>query len=153
MRLVILRHAEAVAGADHDPDRPLTSQGVLQARVMRQQLQALLGDYRLLCSPWVRAWTTAAELASVGCEAATSLDLTPSASPVAAGALLESLFDNEAPLVVVTHQPLCGRFIHWLTEGRDQGVLISPCGGALLELDWPASGMARLVRWLDSNPS
>ncbi len=153
MRLLIMRHAEAVTGADHDPDRPLTPRGRLQAQAMRGQLQAVLGDYRLLSSPWTRALATAAELAPSGCDPVTSVDLIPPASLAAAGGQLESLFDAELPLVVVTHQPLCGRLIHWLTEGRDQGLLIAPCSGALLELDWPAAGMARLVRWLDSNPS
>ncbi|GAA0684004.1 histidine phosphatase family protein [Marinobacterium maritimum] len=153
MRLLILRHAEAVPGADHDPDRPLTSRGTLQAQAMCRQLQDVLGDYRLLCSPWMRAHTTAAQLMSGEHEPSSSVSLIPSASLQAAAGLLESQFDDQSPLVVVTHQPLCGRLIHWLTEGRDQGLLIAPCSGALLELDWPAAGMARLVRWLDANPT
>ncbi len=153
MRLVILRHAEAENGADHDPDRALTSQGVLQARAMQRQLQAVAGNYRLLSSPWKRALMTATELAGGTHLLETSLDLIPSSSLVEAGAQLEPLFVDETPLVVVTHQPLCGRLIHWLTDGRDQGLPIAPCSGAVLELDWPAAGMARLVRWLDAHPS
>lgn len=154
MRLVIMRHAEAVPGADDDPHRVLTSHGMSQVQEMRQRLQVVLGDdYRLLSSPWMRALATAAGVAPDEGEPSASSDLIPSASLTRAGALLEPLFDNERPLVVVTHQPLCGRLIHWLTEGRDQGLLIAPCSGALLELDWPAAGMARLVGWLDPHPS
>ncbi|MBA4501912.1 SixA phosphatase family protein [Marinobacterium marinum] len=149
MRLLVLRHAEAVSGADLDPCRELTPQGRVQAQMMASRLESLLGDFRLLSSPWVRARSTAAELTASENEISSALELIPTASVAAVAVRLEPLFATDRPLVLLTHQPLCGRLIHWLTEGQDQPLSVAPCSGALLELDWPAAGMARLVRWLD----
>lgn len=152
MRLIVLRHAEAEAGADMDAGRQLTSNGRRQAEFMRSRLVEQVGDYRLLSSPWQRALTTA-EILAEGKTVPVNSELTPSSSLTTAATALESMFVSEQPLVVVTHQPLCGFLIHWLTEGRGLPLSVAPCSGALLELDWPAAGMARLVRWLDTAPS
>ena len=148
MQLVILRHAEAEPGADNNPDRLLTSVGRQQADAMARQLDQLLGSFRVISSPWVRAAATAAILRAGAPHDLASVALQPSAAVPDAAAVLEPLFDAESALVIVTHQPLCGRLIHWLTDGHDQPLAVAPCSGALLELDWPAAGMARLVRWL-----
>lgn len=150
MKLVILRHAQAVPGADMDAQRPLTDKGQLQATAMGARVDELLGDFRLLASPWLRAQQTASAIQSGHQAVAASSALTPAGSPAEVAAVLEPFFDAEQPLVVVTHQPLCGRLIQWLCEGQDQGLLVSPCSGALLELDWPAAGMARQLQWLES---
>lgn len=151
MRLLILRHAEAVSGADLDAMRALTPFGQQQAAALQPRLGELLGDqYRLLSSPWCRAYATAETLAA-GREVVSDPALTPLGTPREVAQLLEPLFASTQPLVLVTHQPLCGRLIQWLCDGRDQPLGLAPCSGALLELDWPAAGMARLLRWLDSH--
>ncbi|GAA0785819.1 SixA phosphatase family protein [Marinobacterium sediminicola] len=148
MRLFILRHAEAEPGADNDPGRRLTPRGELQARSLAHQFESVSDDFQLLSSPWLRAVETASKLLAGNSECVTTYNLTPAASVIDAGVFLESCFQASHTLVVVTHQPLCGRLINWLVDGRDQSLSIAPCNGALLELDWPAAGMARLVRWI-----
>ena len=119
---------------------------------MRGQLESLLGDYRVLSSPWERARTTAGAL-TLSADLDTSDQLVPAGRVAVAATVLEPFFASEQSLVVVTHQPLCGRLIHWLSDGGQQSLPIAPCSGALLELDWPAAGMGRLIRWLDADPS
>ncbi|MBV0931940.1 SixA phosphatase family protein [Marinobacterium weihaiense] len=152
MKLVLLRHAQAVPGADNDPRRSLTQVGLHQAECMQERLTGLLGDYAVLSSPWQRAMHTAELLQ--GRQHRLSDALIPSGSPLRAGEVMEAFFvpDTDA-LVVVTHQPLCGRLISWLCEGRPEPLAVQTCSGALLELDWPAAGMATLVRWLDEAPA
>ncbi len=155
MRLILLRHAEAVPGHDLDPERPLTNRGLAQAQNMGQQLAQSLGVARVVSSPWLRARETAAELASALGVQPSSLDgLTPKGSPMQACSELESLWDSDdnRVLVVVTHQPLCGCLISYLSEGDSSPLLISPCNGVLLKLDWPAAAMAKQLRWLAPNP-
>lgn len=150
MKLLILRHAEAELGANHDADRRLTTTGMRQASDMQATIARLLGACPVLSSPWQRAFSTAEQLSGQSHDV--SELLTPSGQPVRVAEMLEARFDRAGSgssdvLVVVTHQPLCGYLINWLCEGRADPLAISPCSGALLELDWPAAGMARLVRW------
>ncbi|WP_010322929.1 phosphohistidine phosphatase SixA [Marinobacterium stanieri] len=153
MQLVLLRHAEAVPGHDLDADRPLTTRGLQQAQVMGQLLAARFDQVRLVASPWLRACQTAEQL-SVALRASVSTlpELTPVGSPEGVAGALEPLWQDDGVLVVVTHQPLCGRLVNWLVDGRDLGLSVSPCCGALLELDWPAAGMALRSHWLSPNP-
>lgn len=150
MKLLLLRHAEAVPGADLDAARVLTAAGEAQAAAMALRVSALFAGVHVVSSPWQRAQQTAARIAqSEGCLASVSSALTPEVSVETAAAALEVWFSEVEALVVVTHQPLCGRLINWLIEGDKVGVSIAPCSGALLELEWPAQGMARLLNWYD----
>lgn len=155
MRLILLRHAEAVPGHDLDPDRPLTKRGLYQAQAMGQQISEICSTARVVSSPWLRARETAAEIARALCVQPSSLDsLTPKGTPAMACSELEALWaDGEGDvLIVVTHQPLCGCLISFLSEGVSTPLLISPCNGVLLKLDWPAAAMAQQLRWLAPNP-
>ena len=152
MKLLLLRHAEAVAGADMDSERVLTPRGQLQAAAMALRVASALPDAIVVSSPWVRARQTADHIAQlVGADPVCLPELTPDVKPLQAAAALESHLDGDKTLVLVTHQPLCGRLISWLTEGRAESVMVTPCSGALLELEWPAAGMARLLGWWDSS--
>lgn len=151
MKLLLLRHAEAVPGDGLDPHRVLTSRGETQAKAMAMRVQATLPEARVVSSPWTRARQTAETIAlGLQCPVSELSSLTASAGIEEAAAALEPLFASAAPLVAVTHQPLCGQLIGWLTEGHPHGLGISTCSGALLELEWPARGMARLLAWYDS---
>jgi phosphohistidine phosphatase len=152
MKLLLLRHAEAVAGADMDSERELTPRGQLQAAAMALRVASTLPDAIVVSSPWRRARQTADHIAQlVGTEPVRLSELTPDVTPLQAAAALESHLDCGNSLVLVTHQPLCGRLISWLTEGRAESLMVAPCSGALLELEWPAAGMARLLGWWDAS--
>ena len=151
MKLLLLRHAEAVPGDGLDPRRELTPYGKAQAKAMAVRVQAALPEARVVASPWIRARQTAEAIAlELQCPVSELQPLIASAGIEEAAAALEPFFATAEPLVVVTHQPLCGQLIGWLTEGDRQGRGISTCSGALLELEWPARSMARLLAWYDS---
>lgn len=148
MRLIILRHAEAVPGSDQDAARVLTVRGQEQARLQAQRLVAEEGSVSLLTSPWRRARQTADHIAvAQGIEPVESECLTPGGSAEAVVTLLESHAGVDT-LIVVTHQPLCGRLINWLVDASRSSLSVAPASGAELELDWPAAGLAYHRRWL-----
>jgi len=151
VKLLLLRHAEAVPGDGLDPRRMLTTRGEAQAEAMAVRVLAALPGARVVSSPWVRARQTAEPIArQLQCSVSELQSLTASCGIEEAATALEPLFASAASLVAVTHQPLCGQLIGWLTEGHPHGLGISTCSGALLELEWPARGMARLLAWYDS---
>lgn len=150
MKLLLLRHAQAVAGGDLDPDRVLTPVGERQAAAMASRVATMLPDACVVTSPWRRAQQTAeATAGELGVGLCVEPALTAKGSVSGATAALESYFPDRQSVVVVTHQPLCGQLISWLTDGNLYGQVISPCSGALLELEWPARGMAHLLSWYD----
>lgn len=148
MKLIILRHAEAVPGSDQDAARVLTVRGEAQAELQARRLSGESGSVCLLTSPWVRARQTA-ECIAVGLNIrpVDNECLTPNGSLETVVSLLESCAAVDV-LIVVTHQPLCGRLINWLVEADRSSLFIEPACGAELELDWPAAGLAIHRRWL-----
>jgi len=150
MKLLLLRHAQAVVGGDLDPDRVLTPVGERQAAAMASRVFSMLSGACIVTSPWRRAQQTAEIIAQeLGTRLVLNDSLTAIGTAPAAAAALESYFSEQGSLIVVTHQPLCGQLISWLTDGNLYGQVVSPCSGALLELDWPARGMARLLNGCD----
>lgn len=163
MRLLLMRHCEAVAGADNDPDRPLTAAALEQLHSRAMAASDLLGEVeRVVTSPWRRAVETAAALSpflshatlseaalSEAALSETSEALLPQAGVESALALMERFAqEGEGTLLVIGHQPLLGRLIGLLCEGPGGGVYHpGPGAVAVIELDWPATGLGSLRYW------
>ena len=152
MRLLLMRHAPAQAGADEDPDRPLLPGARLQLQQPPAPMQALLADVGLIVtSPWTRARDTACALLPFCCAGAglqNSDALLPDASLVDALALLENALCEDTTLLAIGHQPLLGRLVALLCEGPQATPLLpAPGEMAVIELDWPAAGLGTLLGW------
>ncbi|HET8527525.1 MAG TPA: histidine phosphatase family protein [Gaiellaceae bacterium] len=125
MRLVIVRHAEAASGHP-DELRPLTAAGRRQARRLGAELGTENVD-AVVCSPLLRARETAAAL-GLG-EPAVDERLAPGAEPDDVRAAAEGRGET---VVVVGHQPDCGRAAAALTGGPEPA--FPPCGHVTVEL-------------------
>ncbi|HEY6835186.1 MAG TPA: phosphohistidine phosphatase SixA [Gaiellaceae bacterium] len=130
MQLFLVRHAEA---ADGEPDelRPLTADGRRAARALGERLasEGIRPD-AVLTSPLLRARETGTELARpAGLEAEADERLAPGATAddvkAAAGGRGETV-------VVVGHQPDCGRIAAALTGGEEPR--FPPAGMLAIEL-------------------
>ncbi len=124
VRLVLVRHAEAAPG-EPDELRPLTPGGREAARALGEQLAA--DDVRpdaVLTSPLLRARETGAELAR-----ALAVPVEPD-ERLAPGATAESVLQlvrgRGDTVVVVGHQPDCGRIAAELSGGPEPPF---PAGG------------------------
>ena len=128
MRLLIVRHAEAEPGGP-DELRTLTPAGREQARELGRRLreQGLEPD-AVLSSPLLRARETAAALGLGEPEA--DERLAPGATP---DAIREAALGRGGTVLVVGHQPDCGRAVAAFTNGPEPP--FPTCGHALVELD------------------
>ncbi|GGB90275.1 phosphohistidine phosphatase SixA [Marinobacterium zhoushanense] len=156
MRLMLMRHCEAVVGRDSDSERPVTAAALAHLYQSASALREPLGRVSwLVSSPWRRARETAEALLpflSLSVQQEISDLLLPQAVPGQTLTMLERYFtegvDGDTSLLLVGHQPLVGRLIGLLCEG-DSGAGFSPTPGeiAVIELDWPAAGMGSLRHW------
>ena len=117
MQLYVVRHAEA---ADGEPDelRPLTADGRRAARELGERLasEGIRPD-AVLTSPLLRARETGAELARpAGLEAEADERLAPGAT---ADDVMAAAGGRGETVVVVGHQPDCGRIAAALTGGKE----------------------------------
>ena len=117
MQLYLVRHAEA---ADGEPDelRPLTAEGRRAARELGERLAADgVRPNAVLTSPLLRARETGAELArSAGVEAEADERLAPGAT---ADDVKAAASERGETVVVIGHQPDCGRIAAALTGGEE----------------------------------
>jgi phosphohistidine phosphatase len=127
MRLLIVRHAEATPG-NPDELRTLTPRGLEQARDLGRRLrrQRLAPD-AVLSSPLLRARETASAL-GLG-EPEVDARLAPGAT---LRDLREAASGRGETVLVVGHQPDCGRAVAELTGGPEPA--FPPCGHALVDL-------------------
>ena len=117
MRLVIVRHAEAAPG-EPDELRTLTPAGREQARLLGGRLrdEGIVPD-AVLTSPLLRARQTGAELArAAGIEPEPDERLAPGAT---ADDVKAAAVGRGETVVVVGHQPDCGRIAAALTGGEE----------------------------------
>jgi phosphohistidine phosphatase len=127
MRLVLVRHAEAAPGAP-DELRALTPAGHEQARALGERLRAEgIRPDAVLSSPLLRARQTADALGFGESEA--DERLAPGAAP---DSVAEAIADRGETVVVVGHQPDCGRVAAALTRGEEPP--FPPAGVAVIEL-------------------
>ena len=130
MQLYLVRHAEA---ADGEPDelRPLTAEGRRAARELGERLAAEgIRPDAVLTSPLLRARQTGAELARpAGLEAEADERLAPGATAESVKAAAAGRGDA---VVVVGHQPDCGRIAAAITGGEEPR--FPPAGVFTIEL-------------------
>ena len=130
VQLYLVRHAEA---ADGEPDelRPLTAEGRRAARTLGERLAAdgVVPD-AVLTSPLLRARETGAELGRpVGLEPEPDERLAPGAT---AESVRAAVAERGETVVVVGHQPDCGRIAAELTGGPEPA--FPPAGMLAIEL-------------------
>ncbi len=152
MQLFIMRHGEAGWDAASDADRCLTSAGTAAVRAMlAAHKDQLSGVSAIVSSPYLRARQTAALVA----EALSVPVLESNAAFVPESSVGDALVQLEQlpwqGLLLVAHQPLLGNLIATLVAGDARyAEPMEPGSLAILELDWPAAGLARLVTKLSA---
>jgi len=129
MKLYLVRHADAVPG-DPDELRPLSDAGREQARALGVRLKEESVDL-VLTSPLLRARETGEGLGrATGSPTQTDPRLAPGATAEAVRAAVAGRGER---VVVVGHQPDCGRVAAALTGGAEPSF---PPGGMIV-IDLP----------------
>ena len=130
MQLYLVRHADATPG-DPDELRPLSDEGREQARELGERLRddGVVPDV-VLTSPLLRARETGDALArATGATSEADERLAPGAT---AETLREAISGRGEHVVVVGHQPDCGRIAATLSGGEEPR--FPPAGMAVIEL-------------------
>ncbi len=130
MRLYLVRHAHAAPG-EPDELRALTSEGQREAQSLGELLAAEgVRPDAILSSPLLRARQTAEELGrATGVQAAADERLGPGATTAD---VLEAVEGRGESVIVVGHQPDCGRIAAELGDGREPP--FPPAGMAALDV-------------------
>lgn len=143
MRLFIMRHGEASFDAASDELRSLTEKG----RVALQAYESVFSQLPItavFCSPYRRTQQTLSCL-PVANKPSLVAWLTPDVRPQSA---IESLyqaassFDDDAVILLVTHQPLVSKMIELLSG---QSVAMSPGSLAVVDTEVIAAGLGTLL--------
>ena len=125
MRLIVVRHAEAAPG-DPDELRPLTAAGHDAARALGERLAGEHIDV-ILTSPLLRARETGTALGFAEPEAHDAL--APGATDED---VLAAVARRGETVIVVGHQPDCGRIAAALGDGTEPA--FPPAGAVVLDL-------------------
>lgn len=146
MKLIIMRHGEASWAAASDADRALTDDGHREVMATARRLSQQIRIDQVLASPYRRAQQTGRIVAEgQGCSLQTLESLTPDGRPQE---VVEQLPDSGVVLLA-SHMPLVGRLAGLLCDGVTAGGPGFGTAHALvLEMDFPASGMASAIGWV-----
>jgi phosphohistidine phosphatase len=155
MELLLIRHADAApmneAGVDDDADRPLTSLGKEQCKVLSLALQRLgVHIDSVTSSPLLRAQQTATELVAEWAAPQPPVDVCEALAPGAKHRKLERylLKASSGSAVLVGHMPDLGEFAAWLIGNKNVQINFAKAGAALIKFDaLPAKGTGTLA-WL-----
>ncbi len=130
MQLFLVRHADAAPG-EPDELRRLTPEGREQARALGERLAAQgVRPDALLTSPLLRARETGAAIADeLGCKSEPSDSLAPGATATEVRAAVAGRGET---VIVVGHQPDCGRIAAELGDGAEPS--FPPAGVVQLRL-------------------
>lgn len=147
--LFIMRHGEAHARASTDEARPLTERGKADVERVAKTLSDELSEIdQLWVSPYLRARETAATVNGVlgrGIEPIVTELLTPDADWRTLCEQLQAC--EEEHLLLVSHMPLVGELIHFLTGAEPGRYPMGTASIACLTMDVVAGGVAQ-QRWL-----
>lgn len=116
MKLYLIRHGAAEAGAPYDASRNLTARGESQAQSAANWLaKNIKGPVSLWASPYVRTQQTAAPIAkALGIEILVHECLQPEMTPQK---VVDELSLEQQNIILVTHLPLVGRLASLLIDG------------------------------------
>jgi phosphohistidine phosphatase len=130
LRLFLVRHADADPG-EPDDQRRLNAAGREQARALGTRLaSADVGPAVILTSPLLRARETGEAMAAeLGVESEPNDALAPGAT---AARVLEAVMGRGETVIVVGHQPDCGRIAAELGNGDEPA--LPPAGMVELQL-------------------
>lgn len=147
--LFIMRHGQAQARASSDAERSLTARGEKDVELMTSALASELSELdQLWVSPFRRARQTAEIVNRVlgrGAEPTVTELLTPEADLEALCAQLQVC--EEEHLLLVSHMPLVGDLIHYLTGAEPGRYSMGTASVACLTMDVVAPGLGELS-WL-----
>ncbi|HSG02521.1 MAG TPA: phosphohistidine phosphatase SixA [Marinobacterium sp.] len=144
MRLILMRHAEAAAGFP-DEQRQLTAYGLSTlANAPADLRRELMAVDQVFISPYLRTRQTFERL-QTGLEYQINTVLVPESNPERVCELLQTI-PEQSTLLLVTHMPLVGWLSGYLQEGAGSyGSSFAPAEVEILEMDYPAAGMATRV--------
>jgi phosphohistidine phosphatase len=130
MRLLLIRHADALPG-EPDAARTLSQEGRAAARQLGERLATEgVRPTAILTSPLLRARETGEALAAaLDCDAEPSDAIAPGAT---AEAVRSAVAGRGETVIVVGHQPDCGRIAAALGDGTEPA--FPPAGVADLRL-------------------
>jgi phosphohistidine phosphatase len=132
MKLILMRHGLAVdrelfaAKKKDDSLRPLTARGRSRSRMVAKWLARREGAVNLIVqSPMTRARQTVAVIKPLlqARKIAESIELIPSAPPMAFAQWLKLNCLNETLIMVVGHEPQLSVFASWCLSGSTQSFL------------------------------
>ena len=114
MKVVVMRHGDAVLGADDDAARALTSLGREQSRAMALWLQQQMPHLdRVLVSPYLRAQQTWQTVRGLFGEVQVDVqdELVPHGHSAPVADYLRALEGEVENLLVISHLPLVGYLV------------------------------------------
>jgi phosphohistidine phosphatase len=116
LKLFLIRHGAAEAGAPDDMGRNLTERGEVQALGAARWLVSNIKDpVTIWASPYLRTQQTAAPIAkALGIDIIAHACLQPEMTP---HKVVDELCREQKNIILVTHLPLVGRLASLLTEG------------------------------------
>ena len=152
MRIIFIRHAEAVESSDFkgsDLDRPLTGKGLRTMKLVARSLtQRFDRPDRLLCSKAERARATAEMVSKAfgGLEVEERSELNPGAAPAAWQRVISEGWKNEEGLLVlVGHEPDLSTMISVLVGDGHLHMKMKKAGCADVKLTSPTKGVLRAL--------
>jgi phosphohistidine phosphatase len=147
MKLIIMRHGQAVPNAASDSERSLTAKGEKDAFMLGKWLiNQRYEPEVVLISPYLRARQTAAQVLAQttpwSSEEATWI--TPEGSPLQVIKLLSQR--PESSIMLVSHQPLVSNLLALLVDEQcSREIPFTPATIVILEGDAIALGVMQLV--------
>ena len=151
MQLLCVRHGEASWQAERDELRPLTERGAHYVSAAAHALSTKLPTFDLaIVSPYLRAQQTFKLISepwdvrkSVS-DALFTPDV-PSAQAIERLAELTQGIDDNASVLLVSHNPLISQLVGELCEGVGSYEPFDTGTMALLDLCYPATGLGQLL--------
>lgn len=153
MIVYLLRHAiaEDRSNTGRDRDRVLTPEGIRKLeRVLRVAARSGMAPGQILASPYARTDQTASiARRTLGVTRKLSLSdaFTPDSSPEAAWAEIRD-WEDDAPLLVVTHEPLVSSLLSFLLGVSQYVHDFRKAGLAMVDVHRVAAQPAASLRWL-----
>jgi len=156
MRLYILRHGEAALIGVSDSERPLTGRGRSQTRLVLDRVMGHIPNNigNVFASPKLRAQQTceiACDILGYKGEVATTDLLKPGGCVDELTDFLEHFKEEQNPesALLVTHQPLAGSLLEFLTDNQSIGSLMETSCMACLDVTaWSCGG--GVLEWLEA---